>query len=352
VYLHPAILSRSGAIPEPPVVSGRRPSWTILATIAGFAVVTIYCTYLSVYMIVVQRSYDVARESVQEYHRALGGTVEFPYQWRLLGTYLVRAGERLTGADPNAVAVVLEALLLFVSSTTLFVYSRRQASEVGSLCVVACYQLAVAIGFSDPFRIYFINDYVMIACWFAAAYFVADGRYLPAALLTFAGAWAKETMLLVPLLVVLRRLHGHARNRDVALALAAFLVPTVILRMLYPAPLGKWAWWTAIFFNVPLFQLSWRMFAFAVKSSLMAAVVYNALWIVAVRALLKAAKGGFVRDLASTGAAYLALIFPVVLIREVRHFLPLAIVVLPAAIGELERRAAAAAIETADARPR
>jgi hypothetical protein len=178
----------------------------------------------------------------------------------------------------------------------------------------------------------------MIACWFGAVYCISDERYRTAALLTFVGAWAKETMLLVPLLVALRRLHGRARNADVALALVAFLVPTIALRLLYQAPISKWAWWETIFLNVPLLQLSWRAFAIAVKSNLKAFLLFNALWVVAARSMFKAAKGTLTRDLALTGAAYLVLIYPVVFIRELRHFLPLAIIVLPAAIADLEGR--------------
>ena len=43
-------------------------------------------------------------------------------------------------------------------------------------------------------------------------------------------------------------------------------------------------------------------------------------------------------DLAITGAVYLLLAYPVIYIRELRHFLPLAIVVLPLAIAEIEER--------------
>jgi hypothetical protein len=323
---------------QPTAGASQRPSWTLLATIAGFAIVTVYCSYQSICMIEAATGAVVEHESLKQYREALAGVAEFPYRWRVLGIYLVRAGERATGASPHVVDVVLKTLLLFASSTILFVFSRQRVSEIGALCAVAFYQLTSAIGFSDHYRIYFTNDYVMIACWFAAVYCVSTERYRTAALVTFVGAWAKETMLLVPLLVALRRLHGHARNRDVALALIAFLVPTAVLRVLYPAPLAKWAWWETIFLNVPLLQLSRRTIAIAVQSNLKAFLLFNALWIVAARFLFKAAKGTLTRDLALTGVAYLVLIYPVVIIRELRHFLPLAIIVLPFSIAKLEGR--------------
>ncbi len=172
---------------------------------------------------------------------------------------------------------------------------------------------------------------------------IATQRCLAAALLTFVGAWSKETMLIVPILVALRRLHGGASNVSVVANVVAFLVPTVILRVHYPAPVAKWAWWETIFLNVPFLHLDWRIFALAVKSNLKVFVLYNALWVVAARSLFRAGKGSFARDLALTGFVYLLLVYPVVFIRELRHFLPLAIVVLPSAIAELERRSAQAA---------
>jgi len=321
----------------------RRPSWTVLATIAGFTIVTVYCTTLTVYMTEVASGAIVERESLKLYRQTLAGTAEFPFQWRVLGTYLVAAGERLTGASPHAVDVVLKTVLLFLSTTTLFMFARLQRlSEVGALCVAAFYLLATAVGFSDLYRIYFTNDYVMIACWFAAVYFVATDRLWGAVLMTFIGAWAKETMLLVPLLVALRRRHGRAGNAAVVVTLAAFVVPTAILRLVvYRAPVGKWAWWEMIFLNVPFMHLGRRVLGIAVRSNLKLFMLYNGLWSVAARSLVKAARGTLARDLALTGVVYLALAFTVVVVGELRHFLPLAIVVLPAAIGALERRTAA-----------
>jgi len=323
-----------------PADANRRPSWTILATIAGLSIAAVYCTTLTVYMIDAASGKAVADESLKLYREALAGTAEFPYQWRLLGFYLVFAGERVTGLHPHVVDVGINALLLFASATTLFRFSRLHTGDVGSLCVVALYLLATAVGFSDPYRIYFTNDYVMIACWFAAVYFVATERFWAAALLTFAGAWAKETMVLVPLLVLLRRRHGRADNLAVAMTIAAFLIPTVILRSVYRAPIDKWAWWQMLFLNVPLLNLSRRVLAIAVKGNLKAFMLYGALWIVGARAAFKAAKGSFARDLALTGVVYLVLAYAVVVVGEMRHFLPLAIVLLPPAIGEIERRAA------------
>ena len=49
------------------------------------------------------------------------------------------------------------------------------------------------------------------------------------------------------------------------------------------------------------------------------------------------------KRLAATGVVYLLLAYPVIYIRELRHFLPLAIIVLPLAINAIEQRSAAPA---------
>jgi hypothetical protein len=52
--------------------------------------------------------------------------------------------------------------------------------------------LTIAGFIGEQYRIYFTNDYVMVACWFGAVYLIRAERYLPAAALTFVGAWRKR----------------------------------------------------------------------------------------------------------------------------------------------------------------
>jgi hypothetical protein len=63
-------------------------------------------------------------------------------------------------------------------------------------------------------------------------------------------------------------------------------------------------------------------------------------WIWAARRALTI-EDRFARHLAATAVVYLALAYPVIYIRELRHFLPLAIVVLPLAVNAIEQRSAA-----------
>jgi hypothetical protein len=318
-----------------------RPSlpWRLLLIIAGFSVLAVYCTSMSLSTIDVATGTVARTESLKLYRDALAGLRDFPYQWRLLGIYLVYAGERLTGVDPHVVDLAAKVALLCASASILFLFSRFYTTQMGALCGVALYLLVTVAGFADQYTIYFTNDYVMIACWFGAVYCLKTGRSLEAAALTFVGAWAKETMVLVPILAAIGwlRSRGTAGLAPIVLTTAAFLIPTIALRSIYRAPVTQWAWWHMLFVNVPFLQSSLHDLGTTLKNNLKVALFFNVLWVLAARAALRASDA-FSTDLALTAIAYLVLAYPVIVLRELRHFLPLAIVVLPLALAEIERR--------------
>ena len=313
----------------------------VLAVLVGFSVLAVYCTYVSIHTIDVETGDVAAQASLNQYRQALEGVRDFPYQWRLLGIYMVYAGQRLTGAEPHAVDVVLKMVCLAVSTTILFLFCRFYTSESGALAAAGFYLLATIAGFTDQYTIYFTNDYAMIALFFAAVYAVRQERYVLAAACTLAGSFAKETMLLIPVLVGLRFLRGRARLGDVALTVAAVLGPTVFLRSIYRAPLGKWAWWDMVFNNVPFLQSNLTAFLTTLKNNAKVFLIYGVFWAVAARSIARRSDP-FLRDLGIMAVFYLLIAYPVIYIRELRHFLPLAIVVLPAALAELERVSAGA----------
>jgi hypothetical protein len=317
-----------------------RVSWPLLLAFACFSVLAVYCTAMSLHTIDVESGAVASDTSLNEYHDMLAGLRGYPYQWRLLGTYLVYAGERATGLAPQSIDFAVKTLLLFVSATFLFLFSRWYVSEAGAIAVVGFYCLATVAGFiTEQYRIYFTNDYVMIACWFGAVYMLRSERYAGAAALTFAGAWAKETMLLVPVLLAFRALRIPRARIPLFVTAAAFIVPTAILRSVYRAPLERWAWWDMMFRNVPFLQSSLSEFLVTLKNNAKVALLYNVFWVIAARRVFTLGDP-FMKDLGATALVYLALAYPVIYIRELRHFLPLAIVVLPMAISAFEARGA------------
>jgi hypothetical protein len=334
------------------VIEPDRPrlSWLLLLAFACFSVLAVYCTAMSLHTVDVGSGAVAADTSLNEYHDMLAGVRGYPYQWRLLGTYLVYAGERVTGLPPHSVDFAVKALLLFASTTLLFLFSRWYVSEAGALGVVGFYLMVTVAGFiTEQYRIYFTNDYVMIACWFGAVYAVRSERYLAAVAFTFAGAWAKETMLLVPVLLAFRALRLPRARVPFLMTAAAFVVPTAILRSVYRAPLERWAWWDMMFKNVPFLQSTLAEFLVTLKNNAKVALLYNVFWVVGARRVLTLADP-FMTDLGATGLVYLLIAYPVIYIRELRHFLPLAIIVLPMTINAFEARAARPTRSTAPVR--
>ena len=145
--------------------------------------------------------------------------------------------------------------------------------------------------------------------------------------------------MLVPILLAFRAFRLPAARPALVLNALAFVVPTAIVRTIYRAPLQKWAWWDMVYANVPFLQTSMYEFKLTIKNNVKVALFYNVLWIVAARRALRIGDP-FMRDLAATGLVYLIIAYPVIYIRELRHFLVLAIVVLPLAINAIERGAA------------
>jgi isoprenylcysteine carboxyl methyltransferase (ICMT) family protein YpbQ len=91
-----------------------------------------------------------------------------------------------------------------------------------------------------------------------------------------------------------------------------------------------------LFANVPLLQSNLHDLATTLKNNLKVLLFFNVLWLLAARVAIRASDT-FTKDLALTGVVYLLLAYPVIVIRELRHFLPLAIIVLPLAMTALER---------------
>ena len=316
-------------------------SLSTVLLITAFSIIVIYCTSWSLHTIDASSGTVAANMSMSEYRDMLAGVAGFPYQWRMLGSYVVFLGERATGLPAHQVDLVVKTLCLITSTMVLFLFSRWYTSESGAYCVIGFYLLLTVAGFiGEQYRIYFTNDYLMVACWFGAVYLIRAECYLPAALLTFVGAWAKETMLLVLILLAFEAIRSRRARLALVVTVIAFAVPQIVLRTIYPAPFVKWAWWDMVFANVPFLQRSMYEFSLTIKNNIKVALFYNVFWIWAARRVLTI-EDRFARHLGATAVAYLLLAYPVIYIRELRHFLPLAIVVLPLAVNAIEQRSAA-----------
>jgi hypothetical protein len=275
--------------------------------------------------------------SLDQYHETLEGRRAYPFQWRVAGPWLVRAGEAATGRDPHQIDIVLKVLALAVSTLVLMAFTARLTTPLAAAAGGAVYLALTASAYSsEGYAIYYTNDFLMVAGWFLAVYFAERGQLFAVAVVTFLTAWAKETIVLAPILLAFLWWRGKAPMRAVLVCVIAFLIPTAFLRWYYPAELQNWAWVGNISLNIPFIRPDADHVMQALRTNLKVLLLFNVLWVFAYRTF-RHASNLFARDLAWVGAIYLALLYVVVYLRELRHLMPLAIVIVPLAMVELER---------------
>jgi hypothetical protein len=274
--------------------------------------------------------------SMSQYDDTLAGVRKFPYQWRVLAFWMVRAGTMVVPIDPHLIDAGIKTLALAASATLLYTFSATFTSALGSVLAVVMYLFVTAAAFgSEGYAIYFTNDYLAILSFFAGVVALLRGHWWLAALAAFAGAWAKETAMLIALLAGFEALRGRGPWSAAIACGIAFAIPTLILRTIYPAPIAEWAWWDTFRLNVPFVVWDPVVIAKSLRDNLKVLLFFNVTLYLAWRAGRRA-QDGFVRSLALTLACYVVLAWMVVYIRELRHMLPFTILVIPLAVAELE----------------
>jgi hypothetical protein len=274
--------------------------------------------------------------SMQQYNDTLAGTRTFPYQWRVLAFWMVRGGTMLAPVDPHLVDATIKTLALAGSAALLYMFSTTIIGALGAVLAAVMYLFVTAAAFgSEGYAIYFTNDYLAILSFFAGVVALLRGHWWLAALAAFAGAWAKETAMLIALLAGFEALRGRGPWSAAIACGIAFAIPTLILRTIYPAPIAEWAWWDTFRLNVPFVVWDPVVIAKSLRDNLKVLLFFNVTLYLAWRAGRRA-QDGFVRSLALTLACYVVLAWMVVYIRELRHMLPFTILVIPLAVAELE----------------
>jgi hypothetical protein len=283
--------------------------------------------------------------SMQQYNETLAGTRTFPYQWRDLAFWLVRAGTAIVPIDPHLIDVTIKTLALAASTALLYIFATTMISPLGGVLAAVTYLFVTAAAFaSEGYAIYFTNDYLAILSWFAGVVALRKRMWWAAALAAFAGAWAKETAMLIVFLAGFEAIRKRAPWSAAIACGIAFAIPTLALRTIYPAPLSQWAWWDTFMHNVPFLMWDPIVIAKSLRDNLKVLLFLNVMWLLALRALarLRSSRRGstadaFIVSLAMTLGCYVILAWMVVYIRELRHMLPFTILVIPLAVAELER---------------
>ena len=304
-----------------------------LLLFSGWSVYTRYVD-LNTFDLVTNRPF---RElSMSQYQDTLAGVRPFPYQWRVLAFWIVGASESATGLDPHAIDVVVKTLALAGSTALLYMLSTPLVSAIGAVLAAVLYLLVTAAAFSsEGYAIYFTNDYLAVLSWFGGALAIRRRAWMLAALAAFAGAWAKETAVLIVFLVTFEAWRKRAPWSAVIMCAVAFVIPTAALRIMYPAPLAQWAWWDTFRLNVPFVTWEGPVIAKSLRDNLKVILFLNVLWWWAWRAWRRT-QDAYLTSLALSLACYAVLAWMVVYIRELRHMLPFTVLVIPLAVAELE----------------
>lgn len=312
--------------------------WLLLWGALSFSAMIVYSQYVFLQTTDHVTGRPFRDASLDQYHETLEGRRAYPFQWRVAGPWLVRVGEKVTGLDPHHIDIVFKVATLTISTLTLIAFTAQFTSPMAAVAGGALYLALTASAYSsEGYAIYYTNDFLMTMGWFLAVYWASRGNFFAVAVITFFAAWAKETILLAPLLLALLWRQGKAPLRDVGICAVAFLIPTAFLRSYYPAELQNWAWVGNISLNVPFIRPDAEHVIQAFRTNLKLILLFNVLWVLAYRTFRRTSDL-FARDLAWVGAFYLAMLYVVVYLRELRHVLPLAIVIVPLAMIEIERQ--------------
>lgn len=302
----------------------------VIAGLLCASIWTVYTQYVVLPMTDHVTSRTFRDQSVEQYEQILNGTRPFPYQWRVAGPHLVKWLSTVSGRDPHVVDAGLKVTALAVSAWFLMRFAARWLSPIAVVATTALYFLMTAAGYSsEGYSIYYTNDFLMVAGWNAAIALMASGQWAAVAVVIFLTAWAKETVFLLVLLALVGWWRGRATLAQAALCGLAFAIPTVLLRTLYPAPFGEWAWWHNLGLNL------------SSPGDVLKLAVFLNVWGVLAFQAWRRSSDQFLRDLHLLAVVYVAIMFVVIDLRELRHFMPLLIIILPAAMSELEQRLAA-----------
>lgn len=299
---------------------------------------SVYTRYVDLHAFDLVTRMNFSDLSMQQYNETIAGTRTFPYQWRVLAFWMVRAGTAIVPVDPHQIDVTIKTLALAASTALLYSFATTVTTPLGAVLAAMIYLFVTAAAFaSEGYAIYFTNDYLAILSWFAGVVALRKRLWWAAALAAFAGAWAKETAMLIVFLAGFEALRKRAPWSAVIMCGVAFAIPTLALRTMYPAPLSQWAWWDTFKLNVPFIVWDPVVIAKSLRDNFKVLLFLNVMWIWAWIAWRRTADA-FIISLGMTLGCYVILAWMVVYIRELRHMLPFTILVIPLSIAELETR--------------
>ena len=310
---------------------------TLLAGLFLFSGWSVYTRYVDLHAFDLVTQMPFRDLSMSQYRDTIEGVRKFPYQWRVLAFWMVKAGSSIAPIDPHLIDAAIKTVALAASGALLYMFSTTLVTALGAVLAVVMYLFVTAAAFgSEGYAIYFTNDYLAILSWFAGVVALRRKQWWLAAVAAFAGAWAKETAMLIAFLAGFEAIRRRAPWSAPIACGIAFAIPTLVLRSIYPAPLAEWAWWDTFKMNVPFIVWDPAVISKSLRDNLKVLLFFNVLLFWAWRAWRRT-RDAFVVSLTMTLGCYVVLAWMVVYIRELRHLLPFMILIIPLAVAELER---------------
>src|SRR5689334_18882794 len=206
----------------------RQTKAALLAGLLLFSGWSVYTRYVDLHAFDLVTRMPFADLSMQQYNDTLAGTRTFPYQWRVLAFWMVRAGAAIVPVDPHVIDLAIKTLALAASTALLYVFAVTLISPLGAVLAASIYLFVTAAAFaSEGYAIYFTNDYLAILSFFAGVVALRQRIWWAAILAAFAGAWAKETAMLIVFLAGFEALRKRAPWWVAIACGVSFAIPTL-----------------------------------------------------------------------------------------------------------------------------
>lgn len=105
----------------------------LLAGLLVFSWWSVYTRYVDLHAFDLVTNMPFHDLSMQQYDDTLAGTRKFPYQWRVLGFWVARAGVAMVPVDPHAIDVVVKTLSLAAATACLYGFATTLVSPLGAV---------------------------------------------------------------------------------------------------------------------------------------------------------------------------------------------------------------------------
>ncbi|MFM8532327.1 MAG: hypothetical protein ACKOEC_01835, partial [Acidimicrobiia bacterium] len=112
---------------------------TLLAGLLLFSGWSVYTRYVDLHAFDLVTGMPFRDLSMMQYNDTLAGTRTFPYQWRVLGFWVAKAGTMIVPVDPHVIDVGVKTLALAASTALLFVFSSTITGALGAVLAAVTY---------------------------------------------------------------------------------------------------------------------------------------------------------------------------------------------------------------------